>query len=46
MAGGAGGIRGTRTEGRREGKDDRGFKEINELSGKVLKTHVIQQVIC
>jgi hypothetical protein len=41
MAGGAGGIRGTRAEGRREGKDDRGFTEIIELSGKVLKTHMI-----
>jgi hypothetical protein len=39
--GGAGGIRGTRTEGRRERKDDRGFTEIIELSGKVLKTRVI-----
>jgi hypothetical protein len=39
--GGAGGICGTRAEGRREGKDDRGFKEIIELSVKVLKTHVI-----
>jgi hypothetical protein len=41
MAGGAGGIRGTRAEGRREGKDDRGFKGIVELSGKFLKTRVI-----
>jgi hypothetical protein len=41
VVGGAGGIRGARTEGRREGKDDRSFKEIIELSGKVLKTHVI-----
>jgi hypothetical protein len=41
MAGGADGIRGTRTEGRREGKDDRGFKGIVELGGKFLKTHVI-----
>jgi hypothetical protein len=41
MAGSAGGIRGTHAEGRREGKDDRGFTEIIELSGKVLKTRVI-----
>jgi hypothetical protein len=41
MAGGASVIRGTRAEGRREGKDDWGFKEIIELSEKVLKTHVI-----
>jgi hypothetical protein len=41
MAGGAGGIHGTHAEGRREGKDDRGFKEIIELSGKVLKTRMI-----
>jgi hypothetical protein len=41
VVGGAGGIRDTRTEGRREGKDDQGFKEIIELCGKVLKTHVI-----
>jgi hypothetical protein len=39
--GGAGEIRGTRAEGRRERKDDWGFKEIIELSGKVLKTRVI-----
>jgi hypothetical protein len=39
--GGAGGIRGTRVEGRREEKDDWGFKEIIELSGKVLKTRMI-----
>jgi hypothetical protein len=43
MAGGmgsAGGIRGTRAEGRGQGKDDRGFGETIELSGKVLKnTH-------
>jgi hypothetical protein len=39
--GGAGGIRGMRAEGRREGKDDQGFKETIELSGKVLKTRVI-----
>jgi hypothetical protein len=25
----------------KEGKDDRGFKEIIEISGKVLKTHLI-----
>jgi hypothetical protein len=37
----AGGIHGTHAEGRREGKDDRGFKEVIKLSGKVLKTHVI-----
>jgi hypothetical protein len=41
MAGGAGGIRGTRAEGRRQGEDDRGFKGIIELSGKVLETCVI-----
>jgi hypothetical protein len=41
MVGGASGIRGTRAEGRREGKDDRGFKELMELSEKVLKTRVI-----
>jgi hypothetical protein len=41
VVGGAGGIRDTRAEGRREGKDDWGFKEIIELSGKVFKTHVI-----
>jgi hypothetical protein len=41
VVGGAGRIRGTRAEGRREGKDDRGFKEIIELSGKVLKTRMI-----
>jgi hypothetical protein len=35
--GGAGGIYGTRTEGRREGKDDRGFGETIELSGRILK---------
>jgi hypothetical protein len=39
--GGAGGIRGTRAEGRREGKDDWGFGEMTELSGKVLKIRVI-----
>jgi hypothetical protein len=39
-AGGADGIRGTRAEGERE--NERGFeKGVNELSGKVLKTHVI-----
>jgi hypothetical protein len=38
-AGGAGGIRGTRAEGKRI---DRGFeKGVNELSGKVLKTRMI-----
>jgi hypothetical protein len=31
----------TRAKGRREGKDDRGFGEMIELSGKVLKTRVI-----
>jgi hypothetical protein len=41
VVGGAGGIRGTCAEGRRKGKDDRGFKDIIELSGKVLKTRVI-----
>jgi hypothetical protein len=30
-----------RAEGRREGKDDRGFREVIELNGKVLKTHII-----
>jgi hypothetical protein len=29
-----------RAEGEREGEDDRGSEGINELSGKVLKTHV------
>jgi hypothetical protein len=38
-AGGAGGIRGTRVEGKRI---DRGFERgLNDLSGKVLKTRVI-----
>jgi hypothetical protein len=37
MEGGAGGIRGTRAEGRREGKDDRDFGETIELSGRILK---------
>jgi hypothetical protein len=42
-AGGAGGIRGTRVDGKRI---DRGFeKGVNELSGKVLKTRVIYLVI-
>jgi hypothetical protein len=41
MAGGARGICGTHAEGSREGKDGRGFKEVIELSGKVLKTRVI-----
>jgi hypothetical protein len=41
MAGGAGGIRDTRVEGRREGEDDRGFKGIIELGGEVLETRVI-----
>jgi hypothetical protein len=41
VVGGAGRIRGTRAEGSREGKDDQGFKEIIELSGKVLKTRMI-----
>jgi hypothetical protein len=41
VVGGADGFRDTHAEGRREGKDDRGFREINELNGKVLKTHVI-----
>jgi hypothetical protein len=35
--GGAGGIRGTRAERRREGKVDRGFGEMIELSVKILK---------
>jgi hypothetical protein len=35
--GGAGGVHGTRAEGRGEGKDDRGFGETIELNGKVLK---------
>jgi hypothetical protein len=45
---GAGAARGERRwlerdsrHARREGKDNRGFKEIIELSGKVLKTLVI-----
>jgi hypothetical protein len=37
MAGGAGGIYGTRAEGRREGKDDRDSGETIELSGRILK---------
>jgi hypothetical protein len=37
MAGGVGGIRGTRAEERREGKDDRDFGETIELSGKDFK---------
>jgi hypothetical protein len=40
-AGGAGGIRGMRAEGEREGKTTGVPKGINELSGKVLKTRVI-----
>jgi hypothetical protein len=40
VVGGADGIRGTRAEGRREEKGERGFKEIIELNGKVLKTRV------
>jgi hypothetical protein len=39
--GGAGGIRGTRAKGRREGNGDRGFGETIELSGNFLKTLVI-----
>jgi hypothetical protein len=35
--GGTGEIRGTRAEGRREGKVDRGFGETTELSGKIFK---------
>jgi hypothetical protein len=35
--GGASGVRGTHAEGRGEGKDDRGFGEMIELSRKVLK---------
>jgi hypothetical protein len=40
---GAYGIHGTRTEGERERERERpGFRKgVNELSGKVLKTHVI-----
>jgi hypothetical protein len=44
MAGGTGGagrIHDTRTEGRREGKVDRGFGETIELRGKIFKKHVI-----
>jgi hypothetical protein len=42
-AGGAGGIRGTRVEGKRIDRDfERG---LNELSGKVLKIRVIYLVI-
>jgi hypothetical protein len=37
VAGGVGGIRGTRAEGRREGKDDRDFGETIELSRRILK---------
>jgi hypothetical protein len=37
MAGGAGGIRVTRAEERREGKDDRDSGETIELSGKDFK---------
>jgi hypothetical protein len=36
-AGGAGGIRGTRAEGGRGGKDDRGFGEVIELNGRVFE---------
>jgi hypothetical protein len=36
MAGGAGGIRSTCAEGRREGKGDRDFGETIELSGRIL----------
>jgi hypothetical protein len=39
--GGAGGIRDTRAEGMREGNGDRDSREMIELSGKFLKTHVI-----
>jgi hypothetical protein len=40
--GGASEIRGTLAEGERERENDQGFKRgINELSGKVLKTHMI-----
>jgi hypothetical protein len=35
--GGVGGIYGTRAEGRREGKDDRGFGEMIELSRRIFK---------
>jgi hypothetical protein len=35
--GGAGGIYGTRAEGRREGKDYQGFGETIELSGRIFK---------
>jgi hypothetical protein len=37
MAGGAVGIRDTRAEGRREGKDDRDSEETIELSGRILQ---------
>jgi hypothetical protein len=35
MVGGAGAIRGTRAEERREGKDDRDSGETIELSGRI-----------
>jgi hypothetical protein len=41
MAGDASGIRGTRAEEGREGKDDWDSEETIELSGKILKTRVI-----
>jgi hypothetical protein len=37
MAGGASGIRGTRAEGRREGKDDRGSRGDNRAQRKVFE---------
>jgi hypothetical protein len=37
MACGACGIRDTRAEERREGKDDRGFRETIELNRRILK---------
>jgi hypothetical protein len=39
--GGAGGIRGTCDEGRREGNGDQDSGETIELSGKFLKTRMI-----
>jgi hypothetical protein len=39
--GGAGGIRGTRAKGRREGNSDRDSGETIELSGNFLKTPMI-----
>jgi hypothetical protein len=41
VMGGAGGIRGTCAEGRREGNGDQDSGETIELSGKFLKTRMI-----